>query len=125
MEACRPIRVLCADDQPDMRLLLQRLIDDQPDMTTVGALDTADELVEQVGARKPDVVVLDLTMPGRHPLEALRELSLREPKVRVLVMSGYDDPATVDSALDAGAWTLVSKHDEPRAVLKAIREAMA
>jgi len=68
-------------------------------------------------------VVLDLTMPGPDPVEAIRVLAERAPSCRVIAFSGYDDPETKDEVCRAGAWGLVSKHGEPRDLLRAIRLA--
>ena len=71
------------------------------------------------------IVVLDLTMPGRTPLEALGELSRTNPGVRTIVFTGHDDPSTITAAADAGAWGLVSKMGEPGDLIKAVRRVAA
>lgn len=119
------ITVLCVDDARDITLMFSHLINGEADMRCVGALQSADELLAEVERLRPDVVLLDLTMPGKDPLTALRELGARVPASRVIVYSGYDDTATVDSTLEAGAWGCVSKHSEPGAVLAAIRRVAA
>lgn len=113
--------VLLVDDSPDILSSLEMILDDESDLSCVGTLRSADELVSQVATQQPQVVVLDLTMPGRPPLEALVELRDRFPKTRVIVCSGYDDPATLDAVTDAGAWGFVNKHSDPDEILAAIR----
>lgn len=115
------VRVLCADDSIDMTRLLARLLDGEHDLTCVGVLASADELVAEAVRLRADVVVVDLTMPGLDPLEAVGSLGRVLPGVRVLVFSGYDDPATVDAVFASGAWGIVSKSDPPRAVVEAVR----
>ncbi len=115
------ISVLCVDDSADIRDLYRQLIDAEPDLRCVGTLEGAEGLVEEVVRTEPDVVLLDLTMPGPDPLSAVEELSRRRPETRVLLFSGYDDAETADAALDAGAWGLVSKHGDSDRVLAAIR----
>jgi DNA-binding NarL/FixJ family response regulator len=120
------IRVLCVDDSVDISELIGRVIRDQPDMELVGALASADNLTEECARVRPQVVLLDLHMPGTPPLEALKELSAAAPAVRVIVFSGLDDGETVDRRVRAGAWGLVSeKWQRPDAVLDAIRRVAA
>lgn len=120
MESSR-IKVLCIDDSADVARLYARLVDSEPGMQCVGVLDCADHLTTEARRLGPDVVVLDLTMPGRDPLEALRELSAAIPDVRVIVFSGHSDRQTIDSAVMAGAWGFVAKHSDPMDVLACIR----
>lgn len=115
------ISVLVVDDSADMAFMLTTLIDFESDMRSAGTLGSADSLVAVAKRLKPDVIVLDLTMPGHPPLEALRELCGVTPETRVIIFSGYDDRGTVEEAIDAGAWGLVSKHNEPMEVVAAIR----
>ncbi|MGH7133372.1 MAG: response regulator, partial [Phycisphaerales bacterium] len=69
-----------------------------------------------------DVVILDATMPGKDPIEAMRELASSYPEVKTIVYSGYNQPEFVDRVIDAGAWGSVSKHDNPDCVIRAISE---
>jgi len=116
-----PIRVLCVDDSRDIGALCRRLVDAEPDMECVGVLESADALVETVLANGPSVVLLDLTMPGKDPLMAIREVAAAAPACRVLAFSGYDGPARIDNIIDLGAWGLVSKDSEPATIVEAIR----
>src|SRR5258705_7049319 len=86
------IGVLCVDDQPDVTATMRLVIDCDPKMRCVGCLASADHLVEEVRTLKPDVVLLDASMPGRSPFEAMSELATRFPDVKAIVFSGYDDP---------------------------------
>src|SRR5262245_14680380 len=69
------IRVLLVDDVRDITMALQRCIEGEPDMEAVGTLESADHLVAEVERTHADVVLLDMTMPGKDPLEAVRELT--------------------------------------------------
>jgi DNA-binding NarL/FixJ family response regulator len=113
--------VLVVDDSEDISSLYRNVIDQEPDLECVGTLPDADKLVEVVLERRPNLVLLDLSMPGRSPLEVVRELAERCPDTRVVFLSGYDDPDTVRSVLDAGAWGLASKHGTPPDVLSMLR----
>lgn len=94
-------------------------------MACVGVLDSADALIERVLEARPDVVLLDLTMPGKDPLMAIRELAVAAPWCRVLAFSGYDDDERMMNIAAAGAWGLVSKDADPTRVTKAIRRVAA
>ncbi|HYE60735.1 MAG TPA: response regulator transcription factor [Phycisphaerales bacterium] len=120
-----PIRVLCLDDNADLMEVLRLSIDRTGDLQMVACIDCADQLVDEVRRTQPDVAVVDLTMPGKEPLEAVRELSDAFPGVKTLAYSGYDDPETINQALEAGAWALVSKNQPIDAVLRAIRDVAA
>lgn len=114
------IRVLFVDDDPKLRRLWTRVLEQQDDMTVVTALATADDLPAHV-PDGPAVVLLDLTMPGRHPLDALTEINQNNPDCRVILYSGHSDPDTIRKALEAGAWGMVDKTTPPEEVLQAIR----
>jgi DNA-binding NarL/FixJ family response regulator len=78
-----------------------------------------------IAQHAPDVVVVDLVGPGRDAMEAIASVSAAYPACRVLAFSGHDDPQTRRRAAEAGAWSLVSKHDEPLKLLLEIRRAAA
>ena len=117
----RAIRVLCVDDNADLAEVYASVIDAEDDMETVGVLGSADTMCAVIGEKAASVVLVDLTMPGRPPLDAIEEAAGTHPGCRAIVISGYDDAKTVDDALQKGAWGFVSKHGEMETVLKAIR----
>lgn len=117
----RPIRVLCVDDNAKLAAAWDMLVRMQPDMELAGVLESADTLVARALELRPDVVLLDLTMDGRDPLDAAAELRRTLPSARVLIYSGYSEQALIDRAMDAGAWGFVCKDDEPDRILAAIR----
>jgi NarL family two-component system response regulator LiaR len=116
-----PIKVLCVDDSPDIGSLLQFAINRQADLTCVGCLPSCDELLLHVQRESPDVVVIDLTMPGKDPIVVMREMSKLWPQTRAVAYSGFDDPELVDRVVDAGAWGFVSKHEGVDRILEAVR----
>jgi DNA-binding NarL/FixJ family response regulator len=117
------IKVLCVDDCARLSAAMERLIGAQPDMRSVGTVCHANELVREVKGRAADIVVLDLTMPGRDPLSAIHELAAACPDVRVIVFSGASDATAVHRAMEAGAWGYASKGAAASTVLSAIRAA--
>lgn len=120
------IRVLCVDDSRDIATVLRQCIDREPDMECVGTPNSADDLVNQVNERRPDVMLLDVTMPGKNPLAVLRQLGAAEAHgrrgVRVIVFSGHNDQEIMDRAAQAGACGFLSKDAEVPLILRAIRE---
>lgn len=115
------ISVLCVDDTVKLTDAYRTLLDRQTDMKCVGCLDSADTLLHAARTLRPDVILLDLTMPGLPPLTAIASLAADHIPARVLAFSGYDDADTRDAVFTAGGWGLVSKLAEPAEVLEAIR----
>jgi DNA-binding NarL/FixJ family response regulator len=119
--------MLCVDDLPDVAGAMRLIIESDPSMECVGCLGSANDLVAEVQGRSPmpDVVVLDGTMPGRDPMQAMKELAAACPSTRTIIYSGHDDPDFVDRARDFGAWGCISKDAEPRELVRAVRDVAA
>jgi two-component system response regulator DesR len=120
-DADRRIRVLFVDDTAEMRYAYEHLINGQPDMECVATMESAVGLEMAVREHRADVAVVDLV--GGDPWTAIRSTADQNPRCRVITFSGHDDPATRDRALLAGSSGLVSKHDDPSALLTEIRRA--
>ena len=114
-------RVLLADDHAILRAGLAMLIEAQDDLVVVGEAADGIEAVDKTRKLKPDVVILDLTMPRLSGLEALREIRHDCPDTGVLVLTMHDDPAYGRSLLAAGALGYVTKKAADRELLLAIR----
>lgn len=114
-----PLRVLLADDHAVLRAGLRLLVDGQPDMTVTEEAGDGVEAVAKARQARPDVVVLDLTMPHTDPLATIRQL--RRLGARVVVLTMHDDPAYVESAVAAGADGYVVKKAADIELLAAIR----
>ena len=114
-------RILLADDHPILREGLAMLIEAQPDLVVVAEAADGIEAVEKAHAVKPDIVILDLTMPRLSGLEALRELRRDCPETKILVLTMHDDPAYGRTVLGAGALGYVTKKAADRELLLAIR----
>ena len=116
-----PIRVLIVDDHGVMRAGLQAMIGAQPDLLVVGNAASADEALAAAPSLRPDVIVLDVEMPGRDGIEALPVLRQACPGARVLMLTMHDDAALVRRALAAGASGFVVKEALGDDLLAAIR----
>lgn len=114
-------RVLIADDHGVVRGGLRMLLDRQPDVEVVAEAADGAEAVRAVLEHRPDVAVLDVTMPELTGLEATRELARVAPEVRVLVLSMHDDEHLVAEAMHAGARGYVVKHQAGTELVDAVR----
>lgn len=124
--ATRPsITVVVADDHPLFRHGLRTLVDDAPDLELVGEAATGEEAVQVVEVTRPDVVVLDLHMPGGNGLDAIGRIVAMLPDARVLVLTMADDDTSLRAALRAGARGYTLKGSPPGEILSAIRAVAA
>jgi DNA-binding NarL/FixJ family response regulator len=119
------VSVVLADDHAVVRRGMQALLESEPDFSTVGVAADGLETVRLVERFKPDVLVLDLMMPGLSGLEALRIIRERSPRTRVVILSIYSSVAFITQALQLGATGYVLKGCTEENLLRAIREAAA
>jgi len=119
------IKVLIVDDHAVVRAGLRLLLDAQPDMKTVGEAGSVDEAIAEARAHEPDLVLLDLTMPGRPGMQAMPELLRDHPGLKVMILSMEDDPRYVREAFAAGARGYLLKEAVANEVVGAIREVAA
>ncbi len=119
------IRVLCVDDNRLVGEALAVHVAHQPGLRWQGQLHSADELVRRASELHPDVVLLDVDMPGMSPFDAIRELASKAPEIRVLMLSGHIRRPLVEAAMDAGAWGYLSKDSGAEAVTEAVRRVWA
>lgn len=120
-----PIRVLIADDHAVLRAGLRLLLDAQSDMTVVGEAADGVEVSQKVRELRPDVVVLDISMPGPHSGVVVRQVRRAHKNTRVLILSLHDDPAYVQAALSAGAAGYVVKRAADSELMSGIRAVHA
>ena len=103
MEPKKPITVVIADDHILVREGTKQLLDEHPGLTVVGEAADGQEAVEVVTRLKPDVVLMDIAMPGTNGIEATRRIKELTPSTSVLVLTAYDDEQYIYALLDAGA----------------------
>ena len=97
------ITVFLAEDHAVVREGLAELIRREADMDVVGEAGDGEDTVRQVKQLKPDIVLMDIAMPGVNGVEATKQIKASEPQTRVLVLTAYDNPEFVTAAIDAGA----------------------
>lgn len=115
------IRVLIVDDHAVVRAGLRRVLDAEPDIETVGEAADAERAIFEAIESRPDVVLLDVMMPGKSGIEGMPALLQAVPEARVLVLSMQDDPRYVREAFDAGASGYVLKDAADTEVVGAVR----
>ena len=121
LESMAAMRILLADDHDVVRWGLSALIGGQPDMSVVGEVATGDAAISRAQELSPDIVVLDLSMPGPGGVEVIGRLRGTCPTVRVLVLTMHDDQVLARAALSAGAAGFVVKSAAGDQLLSALR----
>jgi two-component system response regulator NreC len=119
------ISIILADDHPVVRRGMRALLESEQDFSIVGVASDGLETVGLTERLKPDVVVLDLMMPGLSGLEVLRILRERSPRTRTVILSMYSSSAFVAQALQNGAVGYVLKECTEENLVRAVREAAA
>ena len=119
------IRVLVVDDHAVVRAGLRRVLDAESDIETVGEAANADRAVFEAIEHKPDVVLMDVMMPGKSGIEGMPAVMQAVPETKVLILSMQDDPRYVQEAFDAGASGYVLKEAADTEVVAAVRAVAA
>ncbi len=117
----RCIRVLCVDDNPLVADAVAMRLQLAGGFECVGYLPDASSMLAEVARLRPDVVLMDLDMPGSEPFEMMRTLSRAFPETRVLVLSGHVRRDLLDRAIEFGAWGYLSKNDDAEMLVNAVR----
>ena len=120
-----PVRVLVVDDHAVVRAGLRLLIDREESMVVVDEAADANEAIFRVMEHKPDVLLIDVTLPGESGIDAIPKLLAASPGTKILVLSMHDDPRYVREAFAAGASAYVLKEAADAEVVAAIREVAA
>jgi DNA-binding NarL/FixJ family response regulator len=122
MDRSRKITVLYTDDNLVILDVLQLTLELEPDMEIVGFLTSADNLVGEVASKLPDIILLDVTMPGKSPIAAIKEISAFFTDCRIIVYSGCIDTSVIDRLFEAGVWGYVTKGQTRTVLLRTIRQ---
>jgi|Deesub1362B_J571_1020462.scaffolds.fasta_scaffold08449_2 DNA-binding NarL/FixJ family response regulator len=117
------LRVLIADDHPVVRSGIRRELEKEPDIEVAGEAGSAEETLLLARSLKPDVVLLDIFMPGMRAKELIRRILADSPGVRIVILTAYGEEALVFGLLKAGVMGYVLKEEERGAIADAIRAA--
>jgi two-component system invasion response regulator UvrY len=116
-----PIKVMLVDDHAVVRMGFKLLLAACEDIEVIGEADSGETAYLRYAELKPDVVVMDLSMPGMGGIEAVRRLTARDKGVRILALSAHEDTAHPKRVLKAGATGYLSKRGAPEALIDAVR----
>jgi DNA-binding NarL/FixJ family response regulator len=125
MKRAKGIRVLCVDDHPIVRDGIAALIESQDDVVSVGEAGDGKAAIEQYRKLKPDVVLMDLRMPGLGGVEATIQIRSEFPTARILILTTFEGDEDIHRALDAGARGYLLKDSARKELLQSIREVHA
>jgi DNA-binding NarL/FixJ family response regulator len=124
-EVQRRIRVLCVNDNPMVVDAIVTSLRLSGGFDCVGQLLDAARVVEECRQLAPDVVLMDLDMPGVDPFEIMMKLAAQCPSSRILILSGHVRPDLLDRAIECGAWGYLSKNDDSETLISSIRRVAA
>ncbi len=119
------IRLLLVDDHPVVRKGTRDLLEGESDLRVVGEAESGEEAILQSRAQRPDVILMDVSMPGMNGIEATKRIKAEQPGVGVLVLTSYDDDAYVFALLEAGAAGYLLKNATEDELLGAVRAVAA
>ena len=116
-----PIRIFFADDHAVVREGLKALISTEENMSVVGSAASGHEVAAAVARLRPDVILLDIQMPGKSGIEVTEEIKAADPSAKILILTSFTDDEQVFAAIKAGAMGYMLKDSSPRELLQAIR----
>ncbi|NOY68347.1 MAG: response regulator transcription factor [Deltaproteobacteria bacterium] len=119
------IKIMIADDHAVVREGLKQIISDTPNMIVVAEAENGDTVMEMLGRVKPDVIVLDISMPDTNIIELLKAINASKQKVRVLVLSMHPESQYAERVFAAGACGYLTKDSAPDLLITAIRKVAA
>jgi len=118
------MKILLCDDQAVIRDGLEMLLNLEKDMQVIGSASDGAEAIELATQKGPDLILMDLKMPGTHGIEATREIRARFPQIKILVLTTYDDDEWLFDAIRAGASGYLLKDTPRQKIIEAIRGTM-
>jgi two-component system, NarL family, invasion response regulator UvrY len=118
----RPIRILLVDDHAVVRTGYSTLLQNAANLEVIAEADNGQAALREFIDRKPDIVIMDLSLPGIGGLEAIRRIIARDQDARILVFSMHEDTVFVEQALQAGARGYITKRSAPEVLVEAVRK---
>jgi DNA-binding NarL/FixJ family response regulator len=117
-----PIRIFIYDDHPERRESLKALLSLNEELIYVGSAENCTNVLAEMERYYPDVVLMDIQMPGVDGLEGLREIKTHHPEIKVLMQTAFDDSERIFTSIKNGASGYILKSDKPQRILQAIAE---
>lgn len=117
-------RILIVDDHPMMRQGLAQLIGAEPDLVVCGEAEDAGRALEAVGPLKPDLVLADISLPGKNGLELIKDFQAIQPGLPVLVISMHDESLYAERVLRAGGRGYIMKQEGGKKLMQAVRQVL-
>lgn len=119
------IKILIADDHAVVRHGLKQIITDETDMTVAGEAENAAQVLQLIGGENFNVIILDITMPGRSGLDLLPEIKDLRPAAKILILSMHAEEQFAIRALKSGASGYITKQSAPTELIRAIRKVQS
>ncbi len=119
------IKILIADDHAVVRDGTRQILEQEPDLEVIAEAADGAEAIKLAGSTRPDVAIIDISMPGIDGIEATRQIKKLYPSIAVLILSAYDDDQFVFSLLEAGAAGYLLKSVRGRELIEAVRQVHA
>ena len=116
-----PKKIMIVEDHEEMQFLYKAMFRRVPEIAIVAQEDTAEKALEEIPSLLPDLIIVDITLPGMSGLELTRSICGRYPWMKVLVVTAHDTDRYAEAAKEVGADNLVSKNSMPDIILKAKR----
>jgi DNA-binding NarL/FixJ family response regulator len=117
-------KVLVVEDHPIYRQGLVKMVNAEKDLTVCGEAGDADTALAAIRRARPDVVLVDITLPGRSGLQLIKDLRTMQPKPKILVVSMHDQALYANRVLRAGGDGYIMKQEDPEEILHAIRDVL-
>jgi len=115
-------KVAVVEDNPALRAQLVQILNGAPDIRCVGAFASAEEALKQIPSRNPDIVLMDIKLPGMSGIDCVAELIAVRPDLQIIMLTVYEDSESLFKALKAGAHGYLVKSSPPRQLLEAVRD---
>jgi DNA-binding NarL/FixJ family response regulator len=124
-QTTKKTRVLIVDDHPMTRAGLVHVINHQPDMIVCGEAESAGRALDILESSRPDLLLIDITLPGKSGLELIKDVKAMQPELLMLVVSMHEESLYADRVLRAGARGYITKHEGGEKLMQAVRHVLS
>jgi two-component system, NarL family, invasion response regulator UvrY len=118
----KPLRIILVDDHAVVRTGYKLLLENESDIEVVAELESGEQANQQARELNPDVIVMDLSMPGMGGLKAIRRIKAKNPEIKILVFTMHDNVSFVEHAMEAGASGYITKNNAPNILIQAVHQ---